>query len=204
MKIYTKTGDKGETSLFGGKRVSKSSLRVEAYGTVDELNSAIGVAIAQVQSSKFKVQSYSLKLKIELEKIQSDLLEIGSILAKPLSFWGAQRLQNHGEDAGQASMTVLKERVEEFEKSIDEMTKMLPELRNFILPGGGVVGSQIHFARTICRRAERRIVELAKKETVDRGILIYFNRLSDLLFTFGRFANHKENQKETVWKKNNS
>lgn len=177
VKIYTKTGDKGETSLYGGKRVSKASLRVEAYGTVDELNSAIGVAIAERSN-----------IKKELIQIQSDLLEIGSVLASPKV----------------ASMKGLGKRVEQFEKMIDEMTEELSELRNFILPGGGIVGSRLHFVRTLARRAERRIVELSKKENVDREILIYFNRLSDLLFTMARFVNLKEGKKETVWKKNDN
>ncbi len=189
MKIYTKTGDRGETSLFGGKRVSKADVRVEAYGTVDELNSAIGVTIAQVQSSKFKVQSYSLKLKIELINIQNDLLEIGSALATPAT------------KRSTLNAIRLEKRVEEFEKMIDEMTKEMPVLQNFILPGGGVVGSQLHFARTLARRAERRIVELSKKESVDVSTLIYFNRLSDLLFTTARFVNYQENCKETIWGK---
>ncbi len=191
MKIYTKTGDKGETSLFGGKRVSKASLRVEAYGTVDELNSAIGVAIAQfsIFNFQFSNKSQITNLKRQLIEIQNDLLEIGSALASPGIKNQESRIKNLGK------------RVEELERLIDEMTKELPELRNFILPGGGVVGSHIHFARTICRRAERRIVELSKKEQVDKGILIYFNRLSDLLFTMARFVNHKEKQKEVIWTK---
>lgn len=186
MKIYTKTGDRGETGLYGGKRVSKSSLRIEAIGSVDELNSAIGVTIAEVQSSKLKVISYNAKLKVELEKIQNDLFEIGSALANPRLKIKDLRLMN---------------RVKDFEKSIDEMTEELLELRNFILPGGGRIGSMLHFARTICRRAERRIVEVSKKESIQKEVLIYFNRLSDLFFTMARFANHKQKKKEIVWKK---
>ncbi|MDO8461144.1 MAG: cob(I)yrinic acid a,c-diamide adenosyltransferase [bacterium] len=202
MKIYTKTGDKGKTSLFGGQRVSKADLRVEAYGTVDELNSAIGVAIAQVQSSKFKVQSYgstsspsrvksrdNSKLKSELVKIQNDLLEIGSALANTSTIrytLYAIRLNN---------------RVGEFEELIDKLTEKLPELRNFILPGGGKAGSLLHLARSVCRRAERRVVELSEKEKVDENVLKYLNRLSDLLFTMARFVNHREKRKEVIWKK---
>ncbi len=159
--------------MFGGKRASKASLRVEAYGTVDELNSVIGISIAETKN---------LKLKTGLIKIQSDLFEIGAALAS-------------------LGMVNLGNRVDEFEKMIDEMTKGLPELRNFILPGGGIVGSQLHFARTICRRAERKIVELSQKEEVDKSILIYFNRLSDLLFTMARFANYQEKQREDIWVK---
>ncbi len=180
LKIYTKTGDKGTTSLFGGKRVLKSSARVETYGTVDELNSTIGVAIAQ--SAKRKTQS--AKIKTELIKIQNDLLLIGSTLANPL----AKPLEK------------LDKRVEDFEKLIDELTAKLPELRNFILPGGGVAGAMLHLSRTICRRAERRIVDLSQTESVDTHILTYFNRLSDVLFTLARYVNYKEKQKETIWK----
>ncbi|MBI2074264.1 MAG: cob(I)yrinic acid a,c-diamide adenosyltransferase [Candidatus Levybacteria bacterium] len=198
MKIYTRTGDKGETSLYGGKRVSKSSQRVEAYGTVDELNCAIGVAITQVQSSnlrpelrsrEFKVQSDKGKIKKELENIQNDLFQIGGQLASAdakYKILDTKYLQN---------------RVENFEKFIDLMAEELPVIRNFILPGGGKTGSLLHFARSICRRAERRIVELAKKEKVGSEILIYFNRLSDLLFTMSRFVNYKEKQKEIIWTK---
>lgn len=177
MKIYTKTGDKGETSLFGGKRVSKADLRVEAYGTVDELNSAIGIAIAESQASE---------CNSELIRIQNDLLDIGSVLANP-----------------KAKSIRLEKRVEEFEGLIDVMTKELPALANFILPGGGKGGAQLHFARTLARRAERRIVALAQKEVIDNGILIYFNRLSDLLFTMARFVNYKEKKQEVLWTKNN-
>lgn len=187
MKIYTKTGDKGQTSLFGGKRVSKASIRVEAYGTVDELNSAIGIAIAvaQTQRSKVKTQKYKLKLKSELIDVQNDLLNIGSILASP-------------ESKGSLG---LEERVAQFEQLIDEMTSELPTLRNFILPGGSILGAQLHLVRTIARRAERRIIDLSQKESIDTEIIMYFNRLSDLLFTMARWINFKSRQKEQLWKK---
>ncbi len=184
MPIYTRKGDKGETSLFGGKRVPKYSLRVDTYGTVDELDSLIGLIIARIESSKFKVKSLR-KTRDELVKIQNDLLDIGSTLAnleaKPLLY--------------------LDERVLDFEKLIDEMTVKMPELKNFILPGGGEVGALLHMSRTLCRRVERRIVELAQTEAVDNHIIKYFNRMSDLLFTMARFVNHREKQKENIWKK---
>ncbi len=176
MAIYTRTGDKGRTSLFNGQRVSKDDLRVETYGTIDELNSAIGVAIAEVKSEKLKVKS-------ELERIQNDLLDIGSTLANPQG------------DALQS----LKERVKDFERFIDQMTQKMPALSNFILPGGGSVGATLHLARAICRRAERKIVELNNKQKIDSNIIIYVNRLSDLLFTMARFANFKEKKKEIIW-----
>lgn len=183
MKIYTRTGDKGKTSLFGGKRVSKDSLRVESYGTVDELNSTIGVVISEISNAKYPMPN----IQKTLEAIQHDLFAIGSYLAAP------------GSTNYEVRIAKLRKRTEEHETLIDELTKKLPELRNFILPGGGRVGSELHVARTICRRAERHLVALIKKERVDDGVLIYFNRLSDLLFTMARFANMKEKKKETIW-----
>jgi cob(I)alamin adenosyltransferase len=181
MAIYTRTGDKGKTSLMGGKRVLKSDPRVEAYGTVDELNSAIGVAIAEVPTSKSKITNVSEELKA----IQNDLLDIGSALATPEGV-PVEHLENRPQD---------------FEKLIDAMTNELPPLSHFILPGGSVAGSHLHLARTICRRAERRIVSLMQVTEIEQPLVIYLNRLSDLLFTMARFVNHIENQKETIWKK---
>ena len=189
MPIYTRTGDKGQTSLFNGQRVSKADLRVEAYGTVDELNSAIGIAIAEVQSSKFKVQSHNSKLKTELVRIQNDLFSIGSALAN-----SEFRIQN-------SEFRTLEQRVKDFENLIDEMTNEIPALNNFILPGGGRVGSMLHFARTVARRAERRVVTLGEREKIDKNIIMYLNRLSDLLFTMARFVNYREDQKEIIWSK---
>ncbi len=200
LKIYTRTGDTGETSLFGGKRVLKSSLRVHAYGTVDELNSMIGVAIAEIQNSplrsssfagqaKFQIQNHKAKIKNELGKIQHDLLLIGSTLASPHTKYHIQ------------ITTYFLQRVEECEHFIDDLTKELPELRNFILPGGEKKGALLHMARTVCRRAERLVVELAHKESVPPEIITYINRLSDLLFTMARFVNYHENQIETKWVK---
>ncbi|MDP3988579.1 MAG: cob(I)yrinic acid a,c-diamide adenosyltransferase [Candidatus Levybacteria bacterium] len=188
VKVYTRTGDKGQTSLFGGKRVSKANLRVEAYGTIDELNCVIGVSITQIKSSPLR-QGFvgQAKLKAQLIAIQKDLFEIGSILAD------SKRL-----NLGQGS-TLIKKRIKEQEQLIDELTKELPELKNFILPGGGETGSMLHLARAICRRAERRVVQLSVKEKVDGDILIYLNRLSDLLFVMARFANFKENKNEVIW-----
>lgn len=173
MPIYTKTGDKGQTGLFSGKRVSKASLRIEAIGTVDELNSVIGFTISFTAERE---------IKKELIEIQKDLFVIGGELANPL-----QKVK-------------LLERIKEFENHIDEMTKKLPPLFNFILPGGGVAGSTLHIARTIARRAERRIVSLLEKEKVAPDILIYINRLSDLFLTMSRYINHLEKKEEIIWK----
>ncbi len=176
MAIYTRTGDKGKTSLFDGKRVLKSDKKVETYGTVDELNSAIGAASAFI-----KVRLVNK----ELEEIQNDLLEIGSSLAVSTAL----------------PVDQLKDRPQELEKLIDKLTKQLPPLNQFILPGGGKGGSLLHVARTIARRAERRVVSLSRTENIDNIIIIYLNRLSDLLFTMARFVNYKELQKEKIWRK---
>lgn len=177
MSVYTRTGDKGKTSLYQGKRVWKSSPRIEAIGSVDELNSLVGVVLAQIKSSKFGVQSS------ELVRIQNDLFEIGAKLANPSS-----KLIN------------LENRVKDFEKIIDELTGKLPQLNNFILPGGSLTGSHLHLARTVSRRAERRIVELSQQEKVQPEIITYINRLSDLLFMFARYINYSEKKKEIAWK----
>lgn len=183
VKVYTKTGDKGETSLFGGKRVPKFSLRVEAYGTVDELNSAIGVAIAHVSSSKYQV----LRIKKELIKIQHDLFDIGSSLANPNPKYPKETSE------------FIQKKVQEFEKLIDAMAEVIPDFQCFILPGAGKAGAHLHLCRTIARRAERRIIELSRKEPINPDIIIYVNRLSDMLFTMARFVNYKEKKKETIW-----
>ncbi len=184
MKIYTRTGDKGQTSLVTGKRVSKASDRVDTYGTVDELNSAIGVAIAEISNVKYQISN----VKKELEDIQHDLFEIGAVLATP------EKSTKH------TAPSTLGKRALEFERVIDKLTMTLPPLKNFILPGGGKAGVFLHMARTVCRRAERRIIALSEKEAVDDEIVKYFNRLSDLLFTMARFVNQKDKKKETVWR----
>lgn len=175
-KIYTRTGDKGKTSLFDGKKVLKSDKKVEAYGTIDELNSSIGVAISFI-----KIKS----INKELEEIQNDLLEIGSSLAVSSTLPVPQ----------------LENRPEELEKLIDKLTVQMPPLKEFILPGGGKGGAQLHLARTITRRAERKIVELSIKEEIDLVILIYLNRLSDFIFTVSRYVNFKDKKKELRWRK---
>jgi cob(I)alamin adenosyltransferase len=179
MPIYTRKGDKGKTSLFDGTKVLKSDLRVEAYGTIDELNSLIGAALAHMDRGK------SMAVRQELEKIQHDLLDIGSALAMP------------------ASMPIpsIDERVKDFESHIDELTDAMPELRNFIIPGGSQAGSLLHGARTVARRAERRIVALQQHETIDQAVVKYVNRLSDLLFTMARHVNYDENKREITWVK---
>jgi cob(I)alamin adenosyltransferase len=179
MPIYTKTGDKGTTSLFGGVRVPKNNIRVETYGTVDELNSLLGVVVSQIENHENEAE--------KLQIIQRDLLDIGSRLANP-----AKPLE-------ESFVAYLEERITLFEKDIDTYTEQLPPLRNFILPGGGQAGALLHLARTVTRRVERRIITLSQSENVDSVIVKYFNRLSDLLFTMSRFINHKEKKAETIW-----
>ncbi len=173
MPIYTRKGDKGQTALFTGLKVFKNHLRVEAYGTIDELNSVIGM-----------IDPKAVSIIKELSKIQNDLFLIGSILANP---------QNK-------KVNWLEKRVLEFENLIDKLTLEMPKLANFILPGGGKSGAMLHFARTVSRRAERMVVSLSKKEKVDDDILMYLNRLSDLFFTMARYENFKQKKKEIIWR----
>ncbi|MBI2611369.1 cob(I)yrinic acid a,c-diamide adenosyltransferase [Candidatus Gottesmanbacteria bacterium] len=175
VKIYTRTGDRGETSLYGGKRTGKDSLRVEAYGTVDELNSVLGMVIAFCDD---KV------IKEFLLSVQKDLFKIGAVLA------GANE-----------DISILKRRVNSFEQFIDGLDGDLPELRNFILPGGRADSATAHFARSVVRRAERKLVQLSKEENIDSNILVYFNRLSDVLFIIGRWLNWKHGVGDIVWKR---
>lgn len=181
MPIYTKTGDKGKTSLFSGKRVWKYDARVDTYGTIDELNSVIGLAVAHLPTRKS-----ANELKKILLGVQGDLFYIGAYLAD---------LPDTIEDID------LVQKTEEFEKSIDFMMKQLPPTFNFVLPGGSRAAAFLHQARTVARRAERNLVRLAKKEKVDERVSKYINRLSDLLYAAARFANHVEKKKEIIWER---
>ena len=171
MKIYTRTGDQGQTSLFGGARVAKNDARIEAYGTVDELSSFIGVA---------RASSVPAEVDAELQRVQRDLFDIGARLASP----GSSRFP--GVDA---------ERIGALERAIDAMESELPPLTGFILPGGSLGASQLHVARTVCRRAERCVVGLQDDATVT-----YLNRLSDYLFVAARFANLRAGVPDVPWK----
>lgn len=181
MPIYTRKGDQGQTSLFNKKRVWKSASRVNVYGTVDELNSILGVVVSGFSTHAKKYQKYLCGI---INIIQNDLFYICSCLANPGS---------------QVKDVDIDKRVKFFEEEIDRMSKELPELRNFILPGGGKRSAFLHLARTVSRRAERQTVELFRKEKIDEKILIYLNRLSDLFFTMARYANFLEKQKENIW-----
>ncbi len=180
MKIYTKTGDNGDTSLFGGGRVSKSSLRIEAYGTVDELNSTIGL------SRSFRLTEESERL---CHTIQNDLFVLGADLATPPGSRAKIDRINH-------------DHVIRLEHFIDGLEDTLPKLRFFILPGGTQSASALHLARTVCRRAERKLVEARRQEDISDDCMHYLNRLSDLLFVMARYENHQSGATENVWKEN--
>ncbi|WP_342429951.1 cob(I)yrinic acid a,c-diamide adenosyltransferase [Neobacillus sp. FSL H8-0543] len=172
MKIYTKTGDKGTTSLIYGQRVAKNDLRVEAYGTCDETNSMIGLAMSYLQGELLQKKE---SIDNMYHKIQTNLFHVGAELATPKGKEVKWSLKNSD--------------IEEMEKHIDELNEHLPELTNFILPGGHAAGAAFHVARTIARRAERCAVTLG--DDVNPLVLAYLNRLSDLLFVTARYVNHE-------------
>ena len=180
MKIYTRTGDAGETGLFGGTRVKKSDPRVAAYGDVDEVNACLGVVLAQ--------SDLSAEISDLLVHIQKDLFAIGARLADP-----AERIADRV-----AKVAVGEGDIQRLEGWIDRFEADLPPLRKFILPGGSAPGAQLHLARTVCRRAERAIVGLGAA-SVDTHVVVYINRLSDLLFVLARAVNHRAGQTETEW-----
>ena len=179
MKIYTKTGDLGETGLFDGTRVPKSDARVDAYGEVDELNALLGLV---------RAGNPGPELDKMLAEIQRDLFALGSRLADPRA-----RIASRVEKAALDSEDVAR-----LEAWIDRLDQGLPPLRRFILAGGSMAGAQLHLARTVCRRAERRIVGLGAGE-VDATLITYMNRLSDLLFVMARAANHRAGAPEHEW-----
>jgi cob(I)alamin adenosyltransferase len=186
MKIYTKTGDEGKTSLFGGTRVKKNNLRINAYGTVDELNSYIGLIRDQLEDKN---------LIQELIRIQSKLFTLGAMLATPPD---KEKLKN-----GSDRLKIQKIEEQEIgflETKMDLMNESLETMTHFILPGGHSVVSFCHIARCVCRRAERIVVELADKEAVDQHILIYLNRLSDYLFVLARKLTKDYKVEEIPWK----
>ena len=182
MKIYTKGGDKGETGLFGGERVSKDSLRIETYGTVDELNSFIGLALVEIKDYEVK------KL---LERIQNTLFILGSDLSAP----GNVKNKSH------YLTRISKLNYEEIEKEIDKFDSRLGELKNFILPGGSKSAALLHICRTICRRAERRVVALNNAVNISPDIIIFLNRLSDLFFVLARYENKISGIEDIEWQK---
>lgn len=187
QKIYTKTGDLGETSLIGGKRVSKAELRLNSYGTVDELNSVLGLLIAQIGVSNSK-KSKKLALCIEiLIAAQSSLFDIGSHLACESE---ELALKMPKIDSSQVTM---------MENWIDSANLDLTPLKNFILPGGSLAAAHAHLGRTVARRSERLVVALSKKAIVASEIIIYLNRLSDYLFVVARYLNFLEKVEDVIW-----
>ncbi len=183
-KLYTRTGDSGRTALFGGGRVAKDHPRVEAYGAVDELNSTLGVTISALPRPSRGVAA-------ALQSVQNELFNIGSELASetgPKAEAGRLFLEPEAKIAA-------------LERLIDEYDAKLPPLRTFVLPSGSHAGALLHLARTVCRRAERAVVRLAREEPVNPAVLTYLNRLSDLLFVLARYINKAARKPETPWRK---
>ncbi len=175
-KIYTKIGDKGSTQLGDGKMVNKDSLRVDAYGSVDEANATIGLSILRT----------NIKIKKILKIVQNDLFDLGADLCIP-------------DKKNTQKLKITKDRVDYIEEKIDNFNKELSSLNSFILPGGSESSTYLHIARTVTRRAERKIVALSKKEKINPIAIIYLNRLSDLLFVLARYTNNK-GKKDILWK----
>jgi cob(I)alamin adenosyltransferase len=183
-KVYTRTGDKGETSLVGGRRTPKDDARIESYGTIDELNSIIGIARSlalQEDGSQWE------KICLILRTIQQKLFDLGSELA------------THKDDAYEGQIMASKESVIWLEELIDTLNKDLEPLQSFVLPGGDMINAHLHQARTVCRRAERMVIRFARNETINPQIIAFLNRLSDLFFVMSRWVCFKRQQKETLW-----
>ncbi|MCM0606009.1 MAG: cob(I)yrinic acid a,c-diamide adenosyltransferase [Xanthomonadaceae bacterium] len=178
MKIYTKGGDKGETGLFGGARVPKNDLRIEAYGTLDELNAVLGVLLSD--------SVLDAKVRARLLRTQGELFQIGAELATPPNKKVSTKL-------------IASDEISKLENEIDEMEKTLSPLKTFILPGGAKLSAKAHFARTVCRRAERAIVTLREREEVRDEVITYTNRLSDYLFVTARFLNAVSGESDVPW-----
>lgn len=179
MKIYTKTGDAGETGLFGGARVPKDDIRVEAYGAIDELNSTLGLVVALGADGDESAL---------IAELQNDLFVVGAELATVPDKREKLQLSLVGPDD-----------ISRLERHIDRLEEVLPPLKNFILPGGGPVAAAIHQTRTVCRRAERRVLSLARQQPVSPHILVYLNRLADLCFVMARHAQHTRGLKDVDW-----
>lgn len=186
MKVYTKTGDKGETGLVGGTRISKADLRLETYGEVDELNSFIGAIHSSLKYEKIDLPGSEL-----IEFIQNALFNLGSQLACESSSWETYKLPK-----------IKNEGILKLESAMDEFDKELEPLKNFILPNGSMAASSCHIARAVCRRAERRLVQFSKQSPteVPENAIQFINRLSDFLFVYSRFINLKLGEKETIWR----
>lgn len=190
-RVYTRQGDQGETALAGGQRVPKDGFRIEAYGTVDELNAFLGAARATVTESAPHAPEIALLAAILL-RVQHELFNLGSILA------------TLPEDVHPKQARVTDAEVAQLEKEMDLMNEALPPLRSFVLPGGSRLNAELHICRTVCRRAERASVTLSRAETVPPEAVRYLNRLSDALFVWSRWASHVTGTPETLWEPNQS
>ena len=188
-RVYTRSGDKGETGLAGGQRVPKDSLRIEAYGTLDELNATIGVARVTAEES-IAVHAELAELNAILKRVQHELFNAGSILA------------TLPQDVHPRQARVTDAEIAQLEREIDKMNEGLPALRSFVLPGGCRLNAELHVCRTVCRRAERICVTLARQEPVDGEIVRYLNRLGDALFVWSRWASHTLGVPEILWEPN--
>ncbi|QDU33537.1 Cob(I)yrinic acid a,c-diamide adenosyltransferase [Poriferisphaera corsica] len=202
MKLYTKTGDDGTTGLLGNHRIGKDALRVEAYGTSDELNAFIGHALIQCADS----QDPQIKaIFTYLSQVQSRLFDLGSQLASPpIQEQDSEAETKSKIKAAQGIPTITDEIITEMEAELDRVCADLPPMKYFILPGGSELAARLHIARTVCRRTERLTVALSRIEPVDANLIKYLNRLSDLLFAYARKANQLQNIPDTPWLGRNS
>ena len=187
-KVYTRTGDRGETALVGGKRVPKDALRIEAYGTIDELNSVVGIARVFNAESLDAGAAHQFLDEV-LCRLQDELFDLGSELATPPEFFqpGMYRVSD--------------DEIDRLEKLIDKCQKDLEPLKSFILPGGGRIGAYFHQCRTVCRRAERDILRLSRQEEINANVIKYVNRLSDLFFVLSRWIAKQTGEQEYLWQR---
>ncbi len=192
-RVYTRTGDRGDTGLVGGHRIGKDDLRIECYGTVDELNATIGLARIHTQAPAMPTAAAAAEadalrgLDAILGRIQNELFNLGSTLA------------TRAEDLRPTQPIIRAEHISRLEQELDQFNDELPELRSFVLPGGGSLGAALHLARTVCRRAERLTVALSRRDTVPPEAVQYLNRLSDALFVFARHAARITGAAEILW-----
>ena len=187
-RVYTRTGDKGETGLVGGKRVPKDSQRIEAYGTIDELNSIVGLARVFNEEKLSEGEAYRF-LDSVLRQIEDELFDLGSELATPPDFFK------------EGMYRVGEREVKKLEQLMDECQKELEPLKSFVLPGGGRIGAYLHQCRTVCRRAEREILRLSRVEELNEWSLKYVNRLSDLFFVLSRWISKQTGEAEYLWQR---
>jgi cob(I)alamin adenosyltransferase len=187
-RVYTRTGDRGETALVGGKRVPKDSLRIEAYGTIDELNSIVGLARVFNEESIDAGEAHRFMDEV-LCRLQDELFDIGSELATPPEFYQQGMYRVSGDE------------IDRLEKLMDKCQEELEPLKSFILPGGGRIGAYLHQCRTVCRRAERDILRLSREEEISPDLIKYVNRLSDLFFVLSRWIAKQTGEQEYLWQR---